>query len=609
MPFARFDDLTPGAELAFELDGVEDIIVAHEPWEVRSALEAADAAARSGLWVGGYVAYEAAPGLDPGLAVNDSDGDMPLVWFGAFRERTAVDDLAPRSMRPAPYHVSGWRTRMDRASHAEGIDAIRRHIEAGDTYQVNFTFRLAAAFSGDPFELYRDLTLAQRGAFAAYLDTGRHHILSASPELFFDWRGRRIQVRPMKGTIRRGRWPAEDRTLAGQLTRSAKDRAENLMIVDLLRNDLGRIAEFGSVRVEELFALERYETVWHLTSLISARLGSGVGLADVFSALFPSGSVTGAPKQRTMEIIRDLELTPRGVYTGAVGVVAPDDTAEPRASFNVAIRTVTVDAEEGTAQYGVGGGIIWDSLSASEYEEARVKAQLLVQRRPEFSLIETLRWEPREGFLWLERHLERLSDSADYFGFDLDVDAVADALHRAITVPDRPHRVRLLLGRAGQVEVDASVSGFAVRTSPNSVGNPVDFAVDPVPVSSENVFLYHKTTVRSVYDERLKRHARASDVLLVNERGEITEFTVGNVAVCIDGRWYTPPLSSGCLPGVFRGVLLDGGVVTERVLRPHDLFGAAGIAFLNSVRGWRPAQPLEGALADWRGLSTAIDRG
>jgi para-aminobenzoate synthetase/4-amino-4-deoxychorismate lyase len=446
---------------------------------------------------------------------------------------------------------------------------------------------LRAAFSGDPFELYRDLVLAQRGAYAACFDTGRHRIVSASPERFFRIADGRIEVRPMKGTAPRGRWSDEDRALAEQLRTSEKDHAENLMIVDLLRNDLGRIAAFGSVTVDKLLELERYETVWQLTSQVAASLRKDAGLSDVFGALFPSGSVTGAPKARTMEIIAELEPSPRGVYCGAVGYVAPPDSGLPRANFNVGIRTVVVDEQEGLAEYGVGGGITWDSVATAEYEEARLKAALLVERRPEFSLVETLRWEEGQGFWWLEEHLERLEGSAEYFGYRCDLADVRGALASAVAGATGRRIVRLELARDGTVSAELSQEQLPPIDAEDA--DSVHLAVSHVPVSSRNVFLFHKTTNRKVYQARRTDHPDADDVVLVNEFGEVTESIIANVLIRVGNQWFTPPLSAGLLPGVYRRVLLEKGTVTERTFDVVELVAADEIALVNSVRGWRRA--------------------
>ena len=453
-PCARFDDLSPDRERSFALRGLQEEVIARTADEVIPALERIRELTGRGLWAGGYVGYEAAPGFDASLRVRrrhlgDPFHRLPMLWFGLYKRREALAALEPRQIHPAPYSVSAWTPTTNQADYAAAIDRIRDHIADGDTYQVNHTFRLRAAFSGDPFELYRDLMLAQRGAYGACFDAGRYRVVSASPERFFRIEGGRIEVRPMKGTTRRGRWPEEDEQLGLELLASEKDRAENLMIVDLLRNDLGRIAEFGSVSVDHLVQLERYETVWQLTSQISANLRKGADVVDVFRALFPSGSVTGAPKASTMGIISELEHTPRGVYCGAVGYIAPPGVDGPDADFNVAIRTVIVDQDEGLAEYGVGGGITWDSVSTAEYEEARLKSALLVERRPDFDLLETLRWDDTQGYWWLDEHLERIADTAAYFGYRFDEGHAREALAAAVGSEVGARLVRMTVGRQG----------------------------------------------------------------------------------------------------------------------------------------------------------------
>jgi para-aminobenzoate synthetase / 4-amino-4-deoxychorismate lyase len=581
---ARFDDLTPGGT-SFRLIGPVGVVEARRPQEVADVIAAAEAAAQRGLWAGGFVAYEAAPGLDPTLAVRPRDPDdpfaeLPLAWFALFegRERTALPE--PRDDGHTGT-TAAWRPSVDRGRYDAAIAAIRSHIAAGDTYQVNHTLRLRSTVTGDDRGLYRDMCFAQRGAYAAYLNAGRYRICSASPELFFELNEGRLTTRPMKGTAPRGRWPAEDEQIAEKLEASVKDRAENAMIVDLLRNDLGRVSRPGSVRWSEVFAAERYETVWQLTSTVAAQLEAGAGLRDVFAALFPSGSVTGAPKVRSMEIIAGLEDSPRGVYCGAVGVLAPPGH-EPAARFNVAIRTVTVDADSGAAEYGVGGGITWDSRAGAEYEETVAKARILTSRRPRFELLETLLHEPGSGFRRLERHLERLRGSAAYFGFHHDDAAVRDALSRAVeTVPDRPARVRLLLDRAGRITTGA--------VPLPSRAEPVRLAIDDVPVDPADVLLFHKTSLRERYEEARARHPDADDVLLVNTRGEVTESTIANIVVLLDGRWVTPPLDAGVLPGTERAALLAEGTIEEAGLRPPDLAGADELRLVNATAAWRRA--------------------
>ena len=435
---ARFDDLT-GESPSFRLTDPAGVLEAMRPEDVIPTLVAAEGAAARGLWVAGFVTYEAAPGLDPSLVVRQRPPDdpfsrLPLAWFAMFQQRQETVLPSPRDGSPPS---DAWVPTVDRTRYDLAIAEIREHIAAGDTYQVNHTLRLRSIVEGDERGLYRDLCYAQRGAHGAYLNAGRYRIVSASPELFFRLDGDRLTTRPMKGTAPRGRWPAEDDAERERLTASVKDRAENAMIVDLLRNDLGRIARPGTVRWAKVFEPERFETVWQLTSTVTAELEPGTGVPDVFRALFPSGSITGAPKVRTMEIIADLEDSPRGVYCGAVGFLAPANAGPPRASFNVAIRTVVVDAESGTAEYGVGGGITWDSSPAGEYDETVAKARVLTARRPPFELLESMRRDPGEPIRRLEQHVERLRDSATYFGYAFDEAAVRASMDTA-GADDRP---------------------------------------------------------------------------------------------------------------------------------------------------------------------------
>jgi para-aminobenzoate synthetase/4-amino-4-deoxychorismate lyase len=468
---------------------------------------------------------------------------------------------------------------VDPSDYGEQVRRIKRLIEEGETYQVNHTFRLQAAVVGDLVSLYEDLAAAQFCSYGAFIDTGRHSVLSVSPELFFRWRGDRIWTRPMKGTIARGRYPAEDARQLRGLQASDKDRAENLMIVDLLRNDLGRLAEFGSVTVDDLFTAERYETVWQLTSSVSARTRPGTGLVDVFRALFPSGSVTGAPKAATMRIIAELERSPRGVYCGAIGSLAPRAGGDRNAEFSVAIRTLLVDKSSGLATYGVGGGITYDSTSRGELEEALLKARVLSVRRPEFMLVETLRREPDGTYPRLPRHLARLGASADYFGFRCSLPEVSSRLQAV--GGDSVQRVRVRLGRSGAIEVDVSAV-------PSTVG-PVRLAIDNVAIDPSDPLLYHKTTIRTPYEEARRRHPEADDVVLVDLEGHATETTIANLAALVGGAWVTPPLDCGCLPGTLRAQLLEEGRLQERSL-PLDVLAAADqVAVLNSLRGWRPA--------------------
>jgi para-aminobenzoate synthetase / 4-amino-4-deoxychorismate lyase len=585
---ARFDDLRPGRERSFRLTGQVGVIQARALDEVGPALDRVEDAARGGRWAAGFVAYEASPGLDPAMSVREREpGDpfaaLPLLWFAIFERREDVPAFEPVAVDGPATDDVAWTASIDRARYDASVAAIRDRIAAGDTYQVNYTLRLRAEVNRDEGELYRDLCLSQRGGYAAHLSTGPFGVLSASPELFFRIDGDRITTRPMKGTAPRGRWPEEDEENAGRLACSPKDRAENAMVVDLLRSDLGHISVPGTVRANRLFETERYETVWQLTSTVRSTLRPGIFLAEAFRALFPSGSVTGAPKVSTMGLIAKLEDAPRGPYCGAIGYLAPPGSGEPRANFNVAIRTVVRDRRSGLAEFGVGGGITYDSSTAGEFDEAVAKARVLTARRPRFELLETLRHEPASGFRHLPEHLARLEASARYFGFAFARSDAEAVLEKAVAeLGGAEGVVRLLLARDGSVRIDLS-------ELPPSVPGPLRVAIHPQPVDPSDVWLYHKTTLRSPYDRRRDDRPDVDDVVLVNDRGEVTESTIANVAVKLGDAWFTPSLGSGLLAGTYRAVLLREGRLRERTIRVEELAGAGGLALVSSVRGWRPA--------------------
>ncbi|MCL6576820.1 MAG: aminodeoxychorismate synthase component I [Kyrpidia sp.] len=580
-----------------------EVIVAARPEEVLPALGKVQRAVREGHWVAGLVSYEAASGLDPALKVRGGH-QLPLVWFGVFDRPPSTPDRS--GVVGEPFQLSNWRLSLAREVYDERIRRIRRAIAEGDTYQINFTMRLRAFFEGDERTLYETLLKNHPVPYAACLCLGRFRVLSMSPELFFRVVDRRIVTRPMKGTAKRGRWPEEDERQHDWLAGSEKNRAENVMIVDLLRNDLARIARTGSVRVSRLFEIERYRTVFQMTSTITADLRDGVGLPEIFASLFPSGSVTGTPKVSAMRIIADLEEEPREAYCGTVGFVNP----QGEAVFNVAIRTLIIDGHNRTAVYGAGGGVTWDSGSREEYEEALAKAAFLVEPPADFALLETMRLE-NGRYLLLERHLDRLFRSAGYFDMLVDRSEIVRALeHHARLHPGETRRVRLLLGQDGAIHVEstplsalsAGPATFAVRPAGpgkvrgggvgregnGSIAAPLPVAVAKKPVSSGNCFLFHKTTRRSFYEEHREPFPDVFDVLLWNEKREITEFTNGNVVLEVDGRKCTPPVSSGLLPGTFRAELLDQGEIVEECLSLDDLVRAQRIWFINSVRGWVP---------------------
>ena len=373
--YARFDDLRAG--VAWEFPRAAGVLAAAGAGDVAGLLDQVEAAVADGWWAYGYLAYEAAAGLDPTLTAHAPLPGLPLAWFGVCAPPVLARPV--NASDPAAYRVGEWRAGWDESEHRARVEEVRRNIAAGETYQCNLATLLTAELAGDDRAFYADLALGQRGSFNAYLDLGRFAVVSASPELFFETSGRAVRMRPMKGTARRGDTPARDAAIVAALRASEKERAENIMIVDLVRNDLARVAATGSVRVTSLCRAERYETVHQLTSGVHADVRPEVGLVDVFRALFPCGSVTGAPKPRTMQLIRDLEDGPRGVYCGAVGMLAPRGAAPFEARFSVPIRTALIDRGAGLASYGVGGGITWSSDPASEYAELRAKAEILTR--------------------------------------------------------------------------------------------------------------------------------------------------------------------------------------------------------------------------------------
>lgn len=544
--------------------------------DLPALLAGVDEALAAGLWVAGFVAHEAAPAFDPAFVAHPPREGLPLAWFGVYG-RPAPAALPP----PPPLPQLRLRPELDRAGYVERVEEVRRAIARGDTYQVNLTFRLRGPLGDlDPWPLFLQLAASGQARYGGWLDLGGAAIASASPELFFRRRGHRVVTRPMKGTARRGRFAAEDEARARLLRASAKERAENLMIVDMARHDLGRIAETGSVRVDQLFAVEPYPTVWQLTSTVSAEVRSP--FSSLLAALFPAASVTGAPKSSTTALIARLERSPRGPYTGALGWAGPGGEAR----FGVAIRTALVDRERDLVEYGVGSGVVWDSRPEREWRECRAKAAVLADAGRPAALFETLRWSPRGGFFLLDRHLDRLTASAARFGIPCRREAPRAALDAELgRLSGVPHRVRLELARDGGITVESA------PLPPRS--GPWRLALAPRPVDVRDPLLFHKTVHREIYDEARRARPEADDVLLWNRRGELTESTVANLALRLDGRWWTPPVASGLLPGTLRAELLARGRLRERALPLAALERAESIRLFNSVRGFVRVGALE----------------
>ena len=553
-------------------------IEAHVPGDVIPALDALDAARARGLHAVGFLAYEMGLALEPRLVarLERAQDPAPLLSFGLFEasRQLSADELATfldgegtlNAMTPA-WSEDQYRARFER---------VQNLIAAGDVYQINLTFPLTGRCQGSPRALFAALQQRASARYSALMSLRDRHILSASPELFIESDGETIRARPMKGTAPRAALAHDDAALAAALRNDAKTRAENMMIVDLLRNDLGRIAQTGSVAARSLFDVETYPTLHQMTSTIEARLTPGAPLRDIMRALFPCGSVTGAPKIRVMEIIDELEATPRGVYCGAVGHLAPHGALR----LNVAIRTLTV-SRDGSAQIGVGSGLVFDSQGRAEYAECLLKARFLNAGGTFPALFETLRLERGAGYTLLDEHLERLHASAARLGYpcnDTQLRAALDDTSR--TNEYAIARVRLMLMRDGEIKIDS-------HPFSGSLAEPMRLILSSRTMSSTDPLIYHKTTARGFYDgERARLADRGCDeVIFLNERGELTEGTFTNLFVERGGALLTPAVACGLLPGTLRRRLLATGAAREAVLYPHDLADADHVYIGNALRG------------------------
>jgi para-aminobenzoate synthetase/4-amino-4-deoxychorismate lyase len=556
------------------------VIVTEKLEDVRKGLEEVERLVNEHGWTAaGFVSYEAAPAFDSALKVIPSIG-FPLLWFGLY-DTLQVLQTSEVFKDFRSLMLLDWTPDTKKETYNNAIQTVKERIAQGKTYQVNYTMRLKADFEADmrmgtdvrAWQLFTHLAHSQN-KYAAFLDIGDWAVCSASHELFFDLDGEVITGRPMKGTVKRGRTTEEDIHISNWLRASIKNRAENVMIVDMIRNDIGRIAEIGSVHVPELFTIEKYPTLFQMTSTVKAKTRASV--AEIFGALFPCASITGAPKVSTMNIIAELETNPRRVYCGSIGHIAPNR----KARFNVAIRTVLVDKKNNKAEYGIGGGIVWDSTSADEYDEALLKARVLTDPpQKEFSLFETLLWTPEDGYFLLERHIARMLDSAGYFGFNAGIETnerIRELLSEVVSNAISPKRVKILMNSHG--ELSGEVKDFQASDKVLKV------CLAKEPVNSNDRFLFHKTTQRDLYEKAAI--PGCDDVLLYNEKDELTEFTIGNLVVKMDGEFFTPPVECGLLAGTFRAELVASGEVKERVLRKQDTAKFEAVFLINSLRKW-----------------------
>ena len=567
-PFVLLDDARESGAAAARLyaDPVE-IIVTSDPAEVQVCLERLRAAAARGLHAAGYLAYEAGYALEPKLTPLASAG-APLLWFGLF-ERFETMDTATLLPNSAGAWTSAPRPLIDQAGYEATLNDVKSAIEAGDIYQLNLTFPCEVTALGHPAAIYAQLRERQRAGYGALVFTGGDWLLSFSPELFFSLEAGRIRARPMKGTLPRSADPA-------LLSADPKQRAENLMIVDLIRNDLSRVAEPGSVDAPELFRVETYPTVHQMVSTVSAQLTSERDAIDLIRATFPCGSITGAPKIRAMEIIAGIEPHPRGPYTGAIGRLDPNGDAV----FNVAIRTLHLRDGETRATLGLGSGIVSDSQALDEWRECLAKGEFVASAALSFDLIETMAFDPIDGLRDLDRHLLRMRASAQAFGFAFDRHTARNELQAATFRLRKAAKVRLLAGRSGALAVE-------IRDPPEEPSEPVTASVVPLPVDPADFRLRHKTTDRAFYDQA-REAAGTFEAVFVDREGFLTEGSFTTIFVERDGKLLTPPLSRGLLPGVLRALLIDEGRAIETDLKPDDL--AQGFLLGNSLRGLLPAR-------------------
>lgn len=585
-PFVLIDDARPsatGESGARLFANPHQILSCDHIDDVPQTRDRIEQAVADGHYVAGYMAYELGYALEPKLTPLLPDSrDGPLIWMGVFDAPVEVDDILFNTWAQAPHSIGEMRTALKRDDYITQVNQIREHIRAGDVYQINHTFKQRFEFSGSPLSLYAHLRRKQRAHYGALIADGSQHILSLSPELFFETQNTVVRTRPMKGTAARGATPMDDDAQKHWLCHDEKSKAENLMIVDLLRNDLGRVALVGSVNVTDLFTVETYPTLHQMTSGVEARLRPGTGFKNLMDALFPCGSVTGAPKLKAMEIIHNLESEPRGVYTGAMGYIAPNKDAR----FNVSIRTITLKNDAG--EMGIGSGIVYDSDPASEWDECHLKADFLTKPHQPFELLETLLWERETGFALLQRHLDRLQNSAAYFCYPYAQDRVVTALHDGVGAQDADTlRVRLLLDQDGVPNVE-----IKPLNALNESGE-LRFVLSNQTIDKTNPFVFHKTTNRAFYDDERKRQHEITgcdEVVFLNEGGQITEGSITNIFIERDATLLTPPISCGLLNGTLRQNLIDAGSAVEAVLKPDDLQQAERIWLGNSVRGLMPAR-------------------
>ena len=533
--------------------------------EVADLLAQVESYQEQGYYVVGYVSYEAAPAFEEKLAVHKA----PLL--AEYLLYFTVHDRVETSPIPLTYEEvdlpSKWREQTSAEDYKKAISQIHHHLRQGDTYQVNYTVQLKQDLSVNPFAIYNRMVVEQEAGYNAYVEHDEMAVISMSPELFFEQNDRELTTRPMKGTTQRGVADQDDLDQASWLEQDPKNRSENMMIVDLLRNDMNRISEVGSEHVERLCQVEQYSTVWQMTSTIKSQLRPDVDLVEIFRSLFPCGSITGAPKIATMEIIKNLEPQPRGVYCGTIGLLLPNG----RRIFNVAIRTIQL--HQGKAIYGVGGGITWDSTWESEYREVHQKAAVLYRKQARFQLITTGKISQKQ-LLFEDQHLERLTKASRYFAFPFDPEELRQKIEEECQVCDshQDYRLRITLSKSGEIELSRQILS---PLSPSFCKAKLCLQEADL----QQAFTYFKTTYRPHLS------LGKQEIIYHNAAGELLETSIGNLVLKINGKLYTPPIRLGILPGIYRQHLLETGQVEEKVLTVPDLDQAEAVYGCNAVRG------------------------
>lgn len=525
------------------------------------------------LHAAGFISYQASPAFDRSLKVKPDYSLIPLISFALYSKAEEIDSPALNHYNKEPFSTGPWNFSIAEDVYKNKIMEIKKYLEAGDTYQVNFTLPLKADFYGSPFSFFCHLLPDASVKYAAYIENHDYAICSFSPELFFIKQGKNISMKPMKGTAPRGETRLEDNINREWLAESEKNRAENLMITDMIRNDLSRIARRGSVNVTDAFTIETYPTLFQMTSTVKAETDAQI--PEIFKALFPCASITGAPKISTMNIIEKLETEPRGLYTGSIGIIKPGGDG----FFNVAIRTVTIDKKRQMGTYGVGGGIVWDSIPEEEYKECLTKSGIIRRSGDIFFLFETIKYSDGEFFL-LREHLERMGKSAEYYRIPFDRDIAEEELAEAVkgSEPRDTLRIKFMLQPDGKIDVAASPL--------TPLPEPYVITAASSPVDRENPFLYHKTSVRFMYNEALRKSGSYNDLILYNRDNELTESTIANIVLRFNEDLYTPPVLCGLLPGTMRSFLIKSGKIKEKVLYLNDLKKADEVFLINSLRGW-----------------------